>query len=114
MTTTASSSAPSGAEAHDIDRAPETPPGPPCTSPGTPPGSPPRLDFAAPAAVRAWLDDLSAHVDDLAAVAEDQIAPMADRTLGRAKAEELMADARKSLADLIALARAGLASGGAP
>ena len=28
---------------------------------------PPRLNFADPGAVRAWLDDLAAHVDDLAA-----------------------------------------------
>ena len=137
MATARSSSAPSGAKPHDIDpamRAPARPSDAPQGStartlgegsdapadehtrttviPGE--GPRPRLDLADPPAVQRWLDDLAAHVEDLAAVAEDQIAPMADRTLGRAKARDLIRDARTTLADLIALARAGLASGGAP
>ena len=106
MATTASSSTPSGAKPHDTDPAPEAPPGTTLEVP------PPRLNFADRAAVRAWLDDLAARVDDLAAVAEDQTASMADRLLGRAKARDLIADAKGRLASLITLARAGL--GGAP
>jgi predicted transcriptional regulator len=68
----------------------------------------PALNLSNPAAVRAWLDDLSGRVDDLADAAEDQTAPIAARTLGRAKARELIQDARGTLAALVALARAGL------
>lgn len=68
----------------------------------------PALNFDDRAAVRAWLDDLAARVYDLAAVAEDQTAPIADRRLGRVAARELLEEARGSLDDLIALARAGL------
>jgi hypothetical protein len=78
-------------------------------------GPPPRLDLADHAAVRRWLDDVAARVDDLAAAASDQTAPIAERTLGRARARDLIHDAHGTLRDLIALARAGLpAVGGAP
>jgi hypothetical protein len=66
------------------------------------------LDLTDPAAVRRWVDDLADHVEDLGAAAEDQVAPPAERTLGRAKARELIRDARETLIALIALARAGL------
>jgi hypothetical protein len=68
----------------------------------------PALNLADPTAVRVWLDDLAARVDDVASVAADQTAPVADRKLGRAAARELLRDARGTLADLVALARAGL------
>ena len=66
------------------------------------------LNLADSAAVPAWLDDLAARVEDVAAVAADQTAPVPDRKLGRAAARELLRDARGTLADLVALARAGL------
>jgi len=66
----------------------------------------PALNLSDPAAVRAWLDDLSGRVDDLADAAEDQTAPIGRRMLGRAKARELMQDARSTLDQLVALARA--------
>jgi hypothetical protein len=68
----------------------------------------PALNLADPAAVRAWLDDLSGRVDDLADAAEDQTSPVDRRTLGRAKARELIHDARSTLVALVALARAAL------
>jgi hypothetical protein len=66
------------------------------------------LNLSDASAVRAWLDDLAARVEDVAAVAADQTAPVADRKLGRAAARELLRDAHGTLADLVALARAGL------
>lgn len=71
----------------------------------------PALNLSDPAAVRAWLDDLSGRVDDLADAAEDQTAPIGRRMLGRAKARELMQDARGTLDQLVALARAALPTG---
>src|ERR1700727_893844 len=77
-------------------------------------GPPPRLNFSDLAAVRAWLEGGAARVADLAAVADDQTSPNRKRQLGRAKARDILRDNRKTLADLIALARAGLpAAGGA-
>jgi hypothetical protein len=140
MATARSSSAPLGAKPHDTDPATPTPArpvdAPQCPTaptpgeasdapadehthetiiPGEGPRPPrPRLDFADLAAISAWLEDLAVHVQDLGDAAEDQTAPMAERTLGRARARDLIGAARKRIAQSIAYARAGLpAAGGA-
>jgi hypothetical protein len=66
------------------------------------------LNFADLAAVRTWVDDLADRVDDLASTAEDQIGPPEERKLGPVLAREEIENNRKSVADLIAYARAGL------
>ena len=68
------------------------------------------LDWRDRAACEAWLEDLSGCIGDLVAVGEDQSARFRSRKLGPAEARRLLAEARLSLADLMAFARAGLAT----
>lgn len=72
------------------------------------------LDWTDPTVAAAWLTDVSQRCDDVIAVAEDQTASIADRRLGRAEAKRLLAEAKTSLASLLAFARRGLAGSADP
>jgi hypothetical protein len=63
-----------------------------------------RLDFANPAALRAWLVDLRVAVDDAGAVTEDLLRPHRERDLGNREHARLYGDARAKLAALLSYA----------
>ena len=63
------------------------------------------LDFADPAAVRAWLSDLRARFTDVDALVRDMLAPPSRRELGPVLHAANYQDARDAILD--ALAQAG-------
>ena len=66
------------------------------------------LNWNDPAACKAWLDDIAAHVDDALDAADDQTRPLGMRRLGPASARDLLAEAKEALRSQIAYARRGL------
>ena len=67
-----------------------------------------KLNWNDPAACRTWLLDLQSAMTDLRAAAEDQVAPIATRDLGRARAKQLISDSATNFEDKIAYALRGL------
>lgn len=70
--------------------------------------SAPGLSWNERSAFRAWLRDVDTAVTDLVEVAEDQIDDPSKRVHGREGARRLIRDAKRSLRDQLAYARAGL------
>jgi len=62
------------------------------------------LNFADPAALRAWLADLRAQISDAVTTAEDALRPLGRRRLGRWTARRTLRQASTAIEQLLAAA----------